>query len=104
MEILRNGRALPEFRFNPGMVRSVENNWYLEEHRWAAIARLFIRGDSITRLEILPVYMDVQKDGFPFLPADADSQKINAAIAQLSEAFATRTRAQGWYSEVAMSA
>ena len=45
MEILRNGKALPEFRFNPGMVASVENNWYLEEHRWAAIARMFVRGN-----------------------------------------------------------
>ncbi|MBI4265284.1 MAG: CapA family protein [Acidobacteria bacterium] len=103
MEITKDGKALPEFRFNPGMVRSVENNWYLEEHRWAAVARMFVRGGRVTRLQILPVYMDVQKDGFPFLPADADSRKINAAMTELSKAFGTELRTAGWYSEVALA-
>ena len=43
------------FRFNPGMVASVENNWYLEEHRWAAIARMFVRGKPRPGSKILPV-------------------------------------------------
>jgi poly-gamma-glutamate synthesis protein (capsule biosynthesis protein) len=101
MEITKDGKALPEFRFNPGMVRSVENNWYLEEHRWAAIARLFVSGTRVTRLQILPVYMDVQKDGFPFLPADADAAKINGALTELSKTFGTEVRTAGWYAEVA---
>jgi poly-gamma-glutamate capsule biosynthesis protein CapA/YwtB (metallophosphatase superfamily) len=102
MEILRNGKALPEFRFNPGMVASVENNWYLEEHRWAAIARMFVRGNQVTRLEILPVFMDVQKDGFPFLPGDPDAKKINDAMIQLSKPMGTTLRTNGWYTEVTM--
>lgn len=102
MEILRNGKALPEFRFNPGMVASVENNWYLEEHRWAAIARMTVRGRQVTRLEILPVTMDVQKDGFPSLPSAEDSDKINAAMAELSKPFNTQVRAKGWYAETVL--
>ena len=100
MEITRDGKALPQFGFNPGMVFSVENNWFLEEHRWAAIARMFVRGGRVTRLQVLPVYMDVQKDGFPFLPADADCRKITNALQELSKPFGAELRTQEWYSEV----
>ncbi|OFV92072.1 MAG: hypothetical protein A3G76_08500 [Acidobacteria bacterium RIFCSPLOWO2_12_FULL_65_11] len=100
MEITHDGKALPQFGFNPGMVFSVENNWFLEEHRWAAIARMFVRGGRVTRLQILPVYMDVQKDGFPFLPSDADCRKITGAMAELSKPFGAQVVTQGWYSDV----
>jgi hypothetical protein len=100
MEITHNGKALPQFEFNPGMVYSVETNWFLEEHRWAAIARMFVRGNKVTRLQVLPVYMDVQKDGFPYLPKDADCQKISSAMQELSKPFKTDMRTQGWYAEV----
>ena len=102
MGILKNGRALPEFRFNPSMVYSVQNNWFLEEHRWAGIARVFVRGGRVTRLQVVPVYMDVQKDGFPYLPADADSGRINTALREMSRPFRTEVRTSGWYSEVAL--
>jgi poly-gamma-glutamate capsule biosynthesis protein CapA/YwtB (metallophosphatase superfamily) len=102
MEILRNGKALPEFRFNPGMVASVENNWYLEEHRWAAIARMIVRGNRVTRLEILPVVMDVQKDGFPALPHQADAGTINSAMIDLSKTMGTTLRSGGWYTELSL--
>ena len=102
MAVVKDGRALPEFRFNPTMVYSVQNNWFLEEHRWAAIARVFVRGGAVTRLQVLPVYMDVQKDGFPFLPADADCDKINAAMRELSKPFKSELGTSGWYSEVAL--
>ena len=100
MQILKEGKALPAFRFNPSMVQSVENNWYLEEHRWAAVARVFVRRGAVTRLEILPTLLDVQKDGYPKFPADADGQKINAALRELSQPFKTDVRTLGWYSEV----
>ncbi len=100
MEITHNGKALPQFEFNPGMVWSVETNWFLEEHRWAAIARMFVRGGRVTRLQILPVCMDVQKDGYPYLPGDADCRKINSAMATFSKPFGTQVQTQGWYSEV----
>lgn len=103
MEILRDGKALPEFRFNPGMVASVENNWYLEEHRWAAIARMIVRGNRVTRLEILPVTMNVQKDGFPALPSRADASAINSAMTELSKPFGTTLRTSDWYTEVALA-
>ena len=100
MEITHNGKALPQFEFDPGMVWSVETNWFLEEHRWAAIARMFVRGGKVTRLDVLPVYMDVQKDGFPYLPTDADCQKINAAMQEMSKPFGAQLKSQGWYTEV----
>jgi len=100
MEITHDGQALPQFGFNPGMVFSVENNWFLEEHRWAAMARMFVRGGKVTRLQVLPVYMDVQKDGFPFLPSDADCRKITSAMAELSRPFGAQLMTQGWYSEL----
>jgi poly-gamma-glutamate synthesis protein (capsule biosynthesis protein) len=102
MEILRNGKALPEFRFNPGMVASVENNWYLEEHRWAAVARMIVANNRVTRLEILPVTMDVQRDGFPALPSEADAAKINSAMTTLSKPFGTTLRTNGWYTEATL--
>jgi hypothetical protein len=100
MEITHDGKALPQFEFDPGMVRSVETNWFLEEHRWAAIARMIVRAGKVTRLEILPVYMDVQKDGFPVLPSDADCRTINKAMQELSKPFSCQLQAQGWYTEV----
>ena len=101
MEITHDGKALPQFGFEPGMVFSVENNWFLEEHRWAAIARMFVRNGRVTRLEVLPVFMDVQKDGFPHLPSEADCQKITSAMQTLSKPFGAEVRAQGWYGELA---
>lgn len=100
MEITHNGKALPQFEFDPGMVWSVETNWFLEEHRWAAIARMIVKGGKVTRLEVLPVYMDVQKDGYPYLPADADCQKINKAMQDMSKPFGCQLQSRGWYSEV----
>jgi hypothetical protein len=32
---------------------------------------------AVTRVQILPAFMDVQKDGYPAFAADADAQKIN---------------------------
>jgi poly-gamma-glutamate synthesis protein (capsule biosynthesis protein) len=101
MQITRNGRALPQFEFNPTMVWSVETNWFLEEHRWTAIARMFVRGGRVTRLQLLPLYMDVQRDGLPYLPTDPESTKINSAIATLSRPFETHMHTHGWYSEIA---
>jgi poly-gamma-glutamate synthesis protein (capsule biosynthesis protein) len=102
MEITHDGKALPQFGFEPGMVFSVENNWFLEEHRWAAIARMFVNGGRVTRLQVLPVFMDVQKDGFPFMPSDANCQRITSAMQTLSKPFGASLRTEGWYSEVAL--
>jgi poly-gamma-glutamate synthesis protein (capsule biosynthesis protein) len=102
MALLRDGRALPRLQLSPSLARLAENNYYLEEHRWSAVARVFVRRGIITRVQVLPAFMDVQKDGLPVFPADADGQTINAALRELSRPFNTVIRAEGWYSEVAL--
>lgn len=101
LSVLRDGRALPRLQLSPSLARLAENNYYLEEHRWVAIARVFVRrGGAVTRVQMLPAWMDVQKDGYPLFPSDADAQKINAALRELSRPFKTELRAAGWYTEV----
>jgi hypothetical protein len=89
-------------QMSPSLVRLAENNYYLEEHRWSAVARVFVRRGAVTRVQILPAFMDVQKDGYPAFPADPDAQTINAALRELSRPFETQMRTAGWYSEVAL--
>ena len=100
MQILRDGKALPALQLSPSLVRLAEDGWYLEEHRWSAVARVFVRRGAVTRVQILPAFMDVQKDGYPTFPADADGQKINAALSELSRPFDTRVRTAGWYCDL----
>jgi poly-gamma-glutamate synthesis protein (capsule biosynthesis protein) len=100
MQILKDGKALPRLGLSPSLVRLAEDGWYLEEHRWSAVARVFIRRGAVTRVQILPAFMDVQKDGYPTFPADADAQKINAALRELSRPFKTGVQTAGWYSEI----
>jgi hypothetical protein len=100
MQILKDGKALPRMRMSPSLVRLAENNYLLEEHRWSAVARIFFRGGEVTRAQILPAFMDVQKDGYPMFPADADARTINDALRDLSRPFETDLRRSGWYSEI----
>ena len=67
------------------------------------MARLFSRGGAVTRVQILPAFMDAQKDGYPAFPSDADAQVINAAIRNLSRPFRTEMRAAGWSCEAPLS-
>lgn len=99
MQLLRDGKALPRMQMSPTMVRFVENGYYLEEYRWSAVARIFVRRGAVTRLQILPAFMDVQKDGYPAFPSDADAQTINNALRELSRPFQTELRTTGWYTE-----
>jgi len=102
MQLLRDGVALPRMQMSPTMARFAETSYYLEEYRWSAVARVFVRGGAVTRVQILPVYMDVQKDGYPFFPADADARTVNDALGVLSRPFGADLRTEGWYSEVAL--
>ena len=81
------------------MARFAETSYYLEQYRWSAVARVFVRRGVVTRVQILPAFMDVQKDGYPAFPSDADAQTINTAIRELSRPFKTEMRTAGWYSE-----
>ncbi len=72
-QLLRDGRALPQMQMNPTMVQFVERGYFLEEYRWSAIARIFVRGSKVTRVQMLPAYMDVQLNGYPYLPSDAEA-------------------------------
>jgi poly-gamma-glutamate capsule biosynthesis protein CapA/YwtB (metallophosphatase superfamily) len=99
MQLLRDGKALPRMQMSPALARFAENNYFLEEHRWAAVARIFVRRGTVTRMQILPAYMDVQKDGYPGFPSDTNAQTINAALRELSQPFKTELRAAGWYTE-----
>jgi poly-gamma-glutamate capsule biosynthesis protein CapA/YwtB (metallophosphatase superfamily) len=100
MQLLRNGTALPRMQMSPALARFAENNYYLEEHRWAAVARVFVRRGAVTRVQLLPAFMDVQKDGYPAFPSDGDAQTINSALRELSRPFQTELQAAGWYTEV----
>jgi poly-gamma-glutamate synthesis protein (capsule biosynthesis protein) len=100
LQLLRDGKALPRTEISPALARNNETAWLLEEHRWSAVARVFFRRGAVTRLQILPAYMDVQKDGYPFFPTDADGLTIANALRELSRPFNTQIRAEGWISEV----
>ncbi len=102
MQLLRDGVALPRMRMSPSLARFAENGYYLEEHRWTAVARVFVRAGAVTRVQLLPVFMDVQKDGYPAFPADADARTINAALGTLSQPFQTALRTVDWYTEVVL--
>jgi poly-gamma-glutamate synthesis protein (capsule biosynthesis protein) len=102
MSILRDGKALPRLGLSPSLERLAEDGWYLEEHRWSAVARVFVRRGAVTRVQLLPAFMDVQKNGFPAFASDADAQTINAALRELSQPFRTGMRTNGWYTEVAI--
>ena len=101
IEGMKDGRALPQFFFSPTMVAQIENGWWLEEQRWSAIARLFVQGGRVTRLDLVPVTMDIQKDGLPSFADDALSQRIVGAVQTLSKPLGTDVRSRGWYAEVA---
>ena len=100
IEGMQDGRALPQFFFSPTMVAQIENGWWLEEQRWSAVARLFVKGGRVTRLDLVPVTMDIQKDGLPSFPDDAVAQRIVSGLQTLSKPFGTDVRARGWYAEV----
>lgn len=101
IEGMKDGKALPQFFFSPTMVAQIENGWWQEEQRWSAIARLIVRGGRVARLELVPVTMDIQKDGLPSLADDALSRRIVSAVQTLSKPFSTDVRSQGWYAQVA---
>ena len=61
---------------------------------------MFVRRGAVTRVQLLPIFMDVQKDGLPIFPADADARTINTALRELSRPFNTTIRTEGWYTEV----
>jgi len=100
LQLLRDGKALPRTELSPALARNNEIAWLLEEHRWSAVARVFFRRGSVSRLQILPAYMDVQKDGYPYFPSDADGLTIGNALRELSRPFNTQIRTEGWISEV----
>jgi poly-gamma-glutamate synthesis protein (capsule biosynthesis protein) len=100
IEGMKDGKALPQFFFSPTMVAQIENGWWLEEQRWSAIARLFVKDGRVTRLDMVPITMDIQKDGLPSFADDAVSQRIVGALQTLSKPFGTDVRSRGWYAEV----
>ena len=102
-EGMKDGKALPQFLFSPSMVTQIENGWWLEEQRWSAIARIFVRNGRVSRLDLVPITMDIQKDGLPNLPGDAVCRQIVNAVQELSKPFGTEVRSRGWYAEVALS-
>jgi poly-gamma-glutamate synthesis protein (capsule biosynthesis protein) len=102
IEGMKDGKALPQFFFSPTMVAQIENGWWQEEQRWSAIARLFVKDGRVTRLELVPITMDIQKDGLPSFADDALSQRIAGAVQTLSKPLGTGVRINRWYAEVAL--
>jgi poly-gamma-glutamate synthesis protein (capsule biosynthesis protein) len=101
IEGMKDGKALPQFFFSPSMVTQIENGWWQEEQRWSAIARIFVRKGRVTRLDLLPVTMDIQKDGLPSFPGEVVGRQIVNAVQVLSKPFGTQVRSRTWYAEVA---
>ncbi|MGD8324839.1 MAG: hypothetical protein PVF50_10790 [Gammaproteobacteria bacterium] len=66
------------------------------------MARIFVRSGEVTRVQMLPAFMDVQKDGYPLFPTDEDAQTINAVLRELSQPFETELRTRQWYTEIAL--
>jgi hypothetical protein len=99
---MKDGKALPQFFFSPTMVAQIENGWWQEEQRWSAIARVFVKDGRVTRLDLLPITMDIQKDGLPSFADDALSRRIAGAVQTLSKPLGTSARVNGWYAEVAL--
>jgi poly-gamma-glutamate capsule biosynthesis protein CapA/YwtB (metallophosphatase superfamily) len=101
IEGMKNGKALPQFFFSPTMVAQIENGWWQEEQRWSAIARLFVKNGRVTRLDLLPVTIDIQKDGLPSFADDALARRIAGVVQTLSKPLGTNVTVQGWYAQVA---
>ena len=100
IEGMLNGKALPQFFFSPSMVTQIENGWWAEEQQWSAIARLFVKGGRTTRLDLVPVTMDIQKDGLPSFPSERVTAQIMECVETLSKTFGTEVKSRGWYSEI----
>ena len=66
------------------------------------MARIIVRRGAIAGVQLLPIFMDVQKDGYPHFPSEDDVRTINAALSELSRPFNTALRTAGWYSEVGL--
>lgn len=102
-QVLKDGKSLSHFMQSPAMVTNVENNYNTPEHRMSAIARMFVRAGRVTKLDLLPVTVDVQKDGNPSFANETEGQKIMTALQNLSKPYGTEVRSQGWYSEVLLA-
>jgi poly-gamma-glutamate capsule biosynthesis protein CapA/YwtB (metallophosphatase superfamily) len=100
IEGMKDGKALPQFLFSPSMVTQIENGWWQEEQQWSVIARIFVQGNRVTRLDLIPITMDIQKDGLPNFPSEAVGKQIVNAVRVLSKPLGTEVRAHDWYAEV----
>lgn len=102
MQLLKEGKALSRMQISPSLARLAETSYFLEEHRWAAVARIFVKRGAVTRVQILPAFMDVQKDGYPAFPSEANVQTINGALVELSKPFGGALRSAGWVTELTL--
>ncbi len=66
------------------------------------MARIFVRRGEVTRVQLLPAFMDVQKDGYPLFPTDEEARTVNSVLRELSEPFDTELRTEGWYTEIVL--
>ena len=99
-QTVRDGRSLPQFMQSPAMVNLVETGFDTPEHRMTAIARVIVGSNGVRRLDMLPVTVDVKKDGNPSLAEPTHGTEIVKELQALSAPFGTRIRARDWYTEV----
>ena len=102
IEGMKDGRALPQFFFSPTMVAQIENGWWLEEQRWSAIARLFVKDGRVTQAGP-GAGDDGHPEGRPAVVRRRRlSQRIVGAVQTLSKPLGTDVRSRGWYAEVGL--
>jgi hypothetical protein len=99
-QALQDGKSLPQFRQSPSLVDLIETGFNTPEHRMTAVARVLVGEGGVRRLDLLPVTVDVQKDGNPSFADSDERDRIMTELETLSSPYGTRIERHGWYAEV----
>jgi poly-gamma-glutamate capsule biosynthesis protein CapA/YwtB (metallophosphatase superfamily) len=100
LQALQNGKSLPQFTQSPSLVRFIESGFNTPEHRMTAVARMLVGESGVRRLDLLPVTVDIQKDGNPFFADSDEREHIMTELETLSAPYGTRIDRHGWFAEV----
>ena len=65
-----------------------------------AVARMLVGESGVRRLDLLPVTVDIQKDGNPFFADSDEREHIMTELETLSAPYGTRIDRHGWFAEV----
>ena len=99
-QALQDGKSLPQFRQSPSLVDLIETGFNTPEHRMTVVVRVLVGEGGVRRLDLLPVTVDIQKDGNPFFADSDEGERIMTELETLSSPYGTRIERHGWYAEV----